>query len=104
MRNRAAHQQVPCPQSPIWRHFSRFGTPAFCAKPVDLTTLSASPFSALAFRDVREEAVQSIQRYFTEQLDERIGNIQAGALLGFFLEEIGPTVYNLAVQEAQERL
>jgi uncharacterized protein (DUF2164 family) len=37
-------------------------------------------------------------------LDERIGNIQAGALLGFFLEEIGPTVYNLAVQEAQERL
>lgn len=61
-------------------------------------------FSALAFRDVREEAVQSIQRYFTEQLDERIGNIQAGALLGFFLEEIGPTVYNLAVQEAQERL
>ena len=61
-------------------------------------------FSALAFRDVREEAVQSIQRYFTEQLDERIGNIQAVALLNFFLEEIGPVVYNLAVQEAQERL
>jgi len=29
MRNRAAHQQVPCPQSPIWRHFSRSGTLAF---------------------------------------------------------------------------
>ena len=55
-------------------------------------------------RDVREEAVQSIQRYFTEHMDERIGNIQAGALLSFFLEEIGPVVYNLAVQEAQERL
>ncbi|MBR7559197.1 DUF2164 family protein, partial [Mycobacterium tuberculosis] len=51
-------------------------------------------FSALAFRDVREEAVQSIHRYFTEQLDERLGNIQAGALLSFFLEEIGPAVYN----------
>ncbi|EGY65724.1 Uncharacterized conserved protein [Ralstonia pickettii] len=61
-------------------------------------------FSALAFRDVREEAVQSIHRYFTEQLDERIGNIQAGALLSFFLEEIGPVVYNPAVREAQERL
>ncbi|MCT7308034.1 DUF2164 domain-containing protein [Ralstonia wenshanensis] len=55
-------------------------------------------------RDVREEAVRSIQRYFNEQMDERIGNIQAGALLSFFLEEIGPAVYNLAVQEAQERL
>lgn len=55
-------------------------------------------------RDVREEAVQSIQRYFGEHMEERIGNIQAGALLSFFLEEIGPVVYNLAVQEVQERL
>nr|WP_311527070.1 DUF2164 domain-containing protein [uncultured Ralstonia sp.] len=39
-------------------------------------------------RDVREEAVQSIQRYFSEHMEERIGNIQAGALLSFFLEEI----------------
>lgn len=55
-------------------------------------------------RDVREQAVQSIQRYFNEHMEERIGNIQAGALLGFFLEEIGPVVYNLAVQDVQERL
>ncbi|MCO5400443.1 DUF2164 domain-containing protein [Ralstonia soli] len=55
-------------------------------------------------RDIREQAVQSLQRYFTEHMEERIGNIQAGALLGFFLEEIGPVVYNLAVQDVQERL
>jgi uncharacterized protein (DUF2164 family) len=55
-------------------------------------------------RDVREEAVQSIQRYFNEHMEERIGNIQAGALLSFFLEEIGPVVYNLAVQDVQERM
>ena len=55
-------------------------------------------------RDVREEAIQSIQRYFDEHMEERIGNLQAGALLSFFLEEIGPVVYNLAVQEVQERL
>lgn len=55
-------------------------------------------------RDVREQAIQSIQRYFNEHMEERIGNIQAGALLGFFLEEIGPVVYNLAVQDVQERL
>ena len=55
-------------------------------------------------RDTREEAIQSIQRYFTEHMEERIGNIQAGALLGFFLEEIGPVVYNLAVRDVQGRL
>ena len=55
-------------------------------------------------RDVREEAIQSIQRYFDAHMEERIGNLQAGALLSFFLEEIGPVVYNLAVQEVQERL
>lgn len=34
----------------------------------------------------------------------RQGNIAAGALLGFFLEEIGPSVYNKGVADAQERL
>jgi len=37
-------------------------------------------------------------------MEERIGNIAAGALLGFFLEEIGPRVYNQAVADVQERL
>ena len=33
-----------------------------------------------------------------------IGNIAAGGLLGFFLEEIGPVIYNKAVADVQERL
>lgn len=33
-----------------------------------------------------------------------VGNIGAGALLSFFLEEIGPLVYNQAVAQVQERL
>lgn len=55
-------------------------------------------------RDARSQAVTSIERYFSEELDQRIGNIAAGALLGFFLEEIGPLIYNKAVAEVQERL
>jgi uncharacterized protein (DUF2164 family) len=55
-------------------------------------------------KDDRAAAIASIQRYFAENLDEPIGNLQAGALLGFFLEEIGPCVYNLAVADAQSRL
>ena len=52
----------------------------------------------------RDEAIASIQRYFDANMDERIGNIAAGGLLGFFLEEIGPAVYNQAVADVQERL
>lgn len=55
-------------------------------------------------KDVQQQAVASIERYFQENMDERIGNIAAGALLNFFLAEIGPVVYNLAVAKVQDRL
>ena len=55
-------------------------------------------------KDARAAAIASIERYFNETFEERIGNIQAGALLRFFLEEIGPSVYNLAIAQAQERM
>ncbi len=55
-------------------------------------------------KDARQQAIASIERYFKENMEEPIGNIAAGALLGFFVEEIGPVIYNQAVADAQERL
>lgn len=55
-------------------------------------------------KEARKQAVASIERYFQENMEERIGNVAASALLGFFLEEIGPLVYNRAVADVQERL
>ncbi|MRW86883.1 DUF2164 family protein [Pseudoduganella sp. FT26W] len=55
-------------------------------------------------KEVRDELVLSIQRYFEENMDDKIGNIAAGGLLGFVLEEIGPVIYNKAVADVQERL
>lgn len=55
-------------------------------------------------KEVRDQLVQSIQRYFAENMDDKIGNIAAGGLLGFVLEEIGPAIYNQAVADVQERL
>lgn len=55
-------------------------------------------------KEARSQAVASIERYFRENRDEPIGNVAAGALLGFFLEEVGPLVYNRAVADVQERL
>ena len=54
--------------------------------------------------DVRKQAIASIERYFRENMDEPIGNVAAGGLLGFLIEEIGPCIYNQAVLDVQERL
>lgn len=55
-------------------------------------------------KEAHKEAVASIERYFQENMEEKIGNIAAGGLLGFFLEEIGPAIYNKAVADVQERM
>lgn len=55
-------------------------------------------------REVRAEAVASIQRYFEQQLETPIGNIAAAGVFNFFLEELAPSVYNQAVMDVQERL
>ncbi len=55
-------------------------------------------------KEARQVAVASIERYFREQMDEPIGNVAAGGLLNFLIEEIGPLIYNKAVIDAQERM
>ena len=55
-------------------------------------------------KEAKAQAVASIERYFRENMDEPIGNVAAGGLLGFILEEIGPAIYNKAVFDVQERL
>jgi uncharacterized protein (DUF2164 family) len=52
----------------------------------------------------RKEAIASIERYFRENMEEKIGNVAASGLLGFFLEEVGPSIYNKAVADVQERM
>lgn len=52
----------------------------------------------------RNISILSIERYFEENMEERIGNIQASSILNFFLEEVGPAIYNKAVADVQEHL
>ena len=51
----------------------------------------------------RAEAIASLKRYFEENLDP-IGDLPAGLLLSFIIEEIGPAIYNQAISDAQARL
>lgn len=55
-------------------------------------------------KEAKKEAIASIERWFREEREERIGNIAAGALFNFVLEEIAPSIYNKAVADVQERL
>ena len=51
----------------------------------------------------RTAVISSLQRYFEENLDP-IGDLPASLLLNFFLEEIGPVIYNQAIADAQTRI
>lgn len=55
-------------------------------------------------RDTKTRAIQSLQRYFDENMEEPIGNITANALLNFFLQDIAPSVYNQAVRDVQANM
>jgi uncharacterized protein (DUF2164 family) len=55
-------------------------------------------------KQARTTAIASLQRYFEENLPEPIGDLPAGLLLNFFLEEVGPLIYNQAISDAQTRL
>lgn len=54
--------------------------------------------------EAQQQAIASIERYFRKHMDEPIGNVAAGGLLKFFVEEVGPALYNQGVADAQENL
>lgn len=49
----------------------------------------------------QKQAIASLRRYFDEELDHEIGDLKAQLLLEFILKEIGPSVYNAAIADAQ---
>ncbi|MFC0166782.1 DUF2164 domain-containing protein [Pseudoduganella danionis] len=52
-------------------------------------------------KDAEQRLIGSIQRYCAEHLDEEVGELKARLLLDFCLREIGPSVYNQAILDAQ---
>ena len=43
----------------------------------------------------------SIRRFFAQELDDDIGDLKALTVLDYFTREIGPSVYNQAIADAQ---
>jgi len=51
--------------------------------------------------ETRQLALASIRRFCADELEVEVSDIQVNLLLAFFLKEIGPSIYNKAVVDAQ---
>lgn len=59
--------------------------------------------------DARKKVmVEEVQSYFRNEHDESIGDLKAEMIVEFFIEKLGPKIYNQAIDDAnafiQEKL
>jgi uncharacterized protein (DUF2164 family) len=52
-------------------------------------------------KDTEAYLLGSIKRFFAEELDSDIGDLKALRVLDFCVQEIGPSIYNQAIADAQ---
>lgn len=48
----------------------------------------------------KKEMVGEVQAYFRNEHDESIGDLKAEMFVEFFIEKIGPKIYNQAIDDA----
>ena len=61
----------------------------------------ALPWRSRLPPETEKRLYASIKRFFEEKLDNEIGDLKARLVLDYCLREIGPTVYNQAIADAQ---
>ncbi len=49
----------------------------------------------------KDAIIQKVRQYFQKELDQDLGQFEAGFLLDFFAEEIGPHFYNKGIHDSQ---
>jgi uncharacterized protein (DUF2164 family) len=52
----------------------------------------------------KSNAIRSIQRFFEEEIESDIGELQATLLLEFFSKELAPLAYNRGIDDAKHFL
>jgi len=55
-------------------------------------------------KEDQQQALESLKKYFELNMDDELGNLAASSLLEFIIEEIGPSIYNKGVADAQARM
>lgn len=52
-------------------------------------------------KDKQEQIIKSLKYYFEENMETEIGDLKASLFLEYILKEIGPSIYNQAILDAQ---
>jgi uncharacterized protein (DUF2164 family) len=52
-------------------------------------------------KETEQKLIESIKKYSAENMDEAFGDLKASLLLDFCLKEMGPSIYNQAIADAQ---
>ncbi|NGP57223.1 DUF2164 domain-containing protein [Paenibacillus thiaminolyticus] len=55
-------------------------------------------------RERKEHIMEQVKQYFAEERSEELGDIGAEQLIDFMIKELGPLLYNQAVQDARKLL
>ncbi len=51
--------------------------------------------------DRRARVLLAMKRFFSEKLDQELSDFSAERILDFFVKQLGPPVYNQAIQDAR---
>jgi uncharacterized protein (DUF2164 family) len=52
-------------------------------------------------KETEKYLLDSIKRFYTEEMEDEIGDLKAARVLDFCVREIGPSIYNQAITDAQ---
>lgn len=55
-------------------------------------------------KEQKEILIRNVQIFFAEERSEELGNLAADQILEFMLQEIGPFIYNQAIDDAKTML
>jgi uncharacterized protein (DUF2164 family) len=55
-------------------------------------------------KTTRQALSASVKRFFAENMEEEIGDLKASLVLDFCVQEIGPSIYNRAIADAQAHM
>ncbi|MEK4511988.1 DUF2164 domain-containing protein [Paenibacillus sp. FSL K6-2524] len=53
-------------------------------------------------KEQKAEIINNIQAYFEEERSESIGELGADQLIDFMIQELGPHIYNKAIEDSRK--
>lgn len=53
-------------------------------------------------KDIKDKVIEDIKKFFCEEREEELGNLAAEIILDFFIDEIGPYIYNQGIADAAD--